>query len=62
MIYAKDDEAVSPSVSAGVAATLLAEVVQATGDSHSYGFYSDKTDVLNTVVNGVASFFLKTLK
>ena len=62
VIYAKDDEAVSPSVSAGVAATLLAEVVQATGDSHSYGFYSDKTDVLNTVVNGVASFFLKTLK
>ncbi len=62
VIYAKDDEAVSPSVSAGVAAELLAEVVQATGDSHSYGFYSDKTDVLNTVVNGVASFFLKTLK
>lgn len=62
VIYAKDDEAVSPSVSANVAAELLAEVVQATGDSHSYGFYSDKTDVLNTVVNGVASFFLKTLK
>ena len=62
VIYAGDDTAVSPSVSAAVAETLKAEVVDATGDGHSYGFYSDKTDVLNAVTTGVADFFAKTLQ
>ena len=62
VIYSQDDTVVSPSVSAAVAETLKAEVVEATGDGHSYGFYSDKTDVLNTVVKGIADFFGKTLK
>ncbi len=62
VIYAGDDTAVSPSVSAAVAETLKAEVVDATGDGHSYGFYSDKTDVLNSVTTGVADFFAKTLQ
>lgn len=62
VIYSQDDTVVSPSVSAAVAETLKAEVVEATGDGHSYGFYSDKTDVLNTVVTGIADFFGKTLQ
>ncbi|MDD3920993.1 MAG: alpha/beta fold hydrolase [Eubacteriales bacterium] len=57
VIYSLDDEAVSPSVSAEAAAKLLAEVVHATGDGHSYGFYSDQTEVLNTVVNALTGFF-----
>lgn len=61
VIYASDDEAVSPAVSAAVAEVLDAEVVDATGDGHSYGFYSDKTDVLNTVASGAADFFAASL-
>lgn len=61
VIYATDDEAVSPAVSEEVANVLNAEVVDATGDGHSYGFYSDKTDVLNTVANGAADFFAASL-
>lgn len=61
VVYATDDEAVSPSVSEGVAEALGSEVVEASGDGHSYGFYSDMTDVLNTVVSGVADFFAASL-
>jgi dipeptidyl aminopeptidase/acylaminoacyl peptidase len=57
VIYAEDDEAVSPAVSKAVADALHADVVDATGDGHSYGFYSDKVDVLNTVVGATADFF-----
>ena len=62
VIYSTDDTVVSPTVSAAVAETLKAEVVDATGDGHSYGFYSDKTTVLDAVTNGVADFFAKTLQ
>ncbi len=62
VIYAEDDTVVPPiEVSQKVADALGAEVVKATGDGHSYGFYSDKTDVLNTVVGGTADFFAKAL-
>lgn len=57
VIYAADDEAVSPSVSEAVAQAMSAEMIDATGDGHSYGFYSDKTEVLDTVANGTADFF-----
>lgn len=57
VIYAQDDEAVAPFVSQGVADVFGSAVLDATGDGHSYGFYSDKTEVLNTVVNGTADFF-----
>ena len=57
VIFAQDDEAVAPFVSQGVADILGAAVIDATGDGHSYGFYSDKTDVLNTVAKGTADFF-----
>ncbi|MDR0435584.1 MAG: alpha/beta hydrolase [Propionibacteriaceae bacterium] len=62
VIYADDDEAVSPSISQAVAAAFGSEVVTATGDGHSYGFYSEKTDVLNTVANSAAQFFAINLK
>jgi dienelactone hydrolase len=62
VIYADDDEAVSPSVSQAVADAFGATVVKATGDGHSYGFYSDKVDVLNTVANSTAQFFATALK
>lgn len=57
VIYAQDDEAVAPFVSQAVADVFGSAVIDATGDGHSYGFYSDKTDVLNTVANSAADFF-----
>ncbi len=59
VMYADDDPVVTADVSKGVAAAFgdNATLIDATGDSHSYGFYSEKTDVLNTVVNGTADFF-----
>jgi pimeloyl-ACP methyl ester carboxylesterase len=62
VIFGQDDNAVSPSVSQAVADTFGAissgsTIVDATGDTHSYGFYSDQTDILNTVVNAVADCF-----
>lgn len=57
VIYAVDDEAVSPSVSTAVAEALNAQVVVTPADGHSYGFYSDKDIVLTLVKTAVAGFF-----
>lgn len=57
VIWAVDDEAVSPSVSANVAAALNANIVNTPEDGHSYGFYSEKTAVLNEVAYSTAAFF-----
>lgn len=62
VIFAQEDEAVSPKVSEDVAALFDATVLDASGDGHSYGFYSDKTEVLDTVVNGAADFFADAFK
>ena len=57
VIYAKDDQAVAPSVSQAVAAAFKADVAVTPNDGHSYGFYSDQTQVLYKVVNFVQRFF-----
>ncbi|MGI5888354.1 MAG: alpha/beta hydrolase family protein [Oscillospiraceae bacterium] len=57
VIHALDDEAVSPSVSLNVAEKLGSQLVQTPEDGHSYGFYSDKTAILNEVVYSVDAFF-----
>ncbi len=62
VIWGTDDEAVSPSVSAAVAEALNAETVEATGEGHGYGFYSEDDTVRNTVANAVAFFFAANLK
>jgi dienelactone hydrolase len=62
VIYGADDEAVSPSVSQAVADAFGVSATDATGDGHSYGFYSDKTDVLNTVAGGAAELFAEALR
>lgn len=62
VIWGTDDEAVSPSVSAAVAEALNATTVEATGEGHGYGFYSEDDTVRNTVANAVASFFAENLK
>lgn len=60
VLYAADDEAVSPAVSAAVAEALGAATIDASGDGHSYGFYSDRADVLDTVASGTADFFAES--
>lgn len=62
VVYAVDDEAVSPSVSQAVAEKFGAQTVVIPEDGHSYGFYSDKTEILAKVANAVADFFANLLK
>jgi len=57
VFYGEDDPSVNPAISQGVADALKAEVVIVTGDAHSYGFYSDKVDILNTIACNAAEFF-----
>ena len=61
VIYATDDAAVSVSVSQNVADLFRAKVVNTTADGHSYGFYSDRTDMLTIVVDATANFFAENL-
>ena len=62
VIYAVDDEAVSPEVSQAAADALGAQVITTPEDGHGYGFYSDKTEILTTVTDGAANFFAENLK
>ena len=62
VVWGQDDEAVSPSVSASVAEALNAQTVDATGEGHGYGFYSEDDTVRNMVANAVADFFAANLK
>ena len=57
VFYGEDDPSVNPAVSQGVADALGAEVTLVTGDQHSYGFYSDRADILGAIADGAAEFF-----
>lgn len=58
VFYGEDDPSVNPAVSQGVADALKAQVCVVTGDQHSYGFYSDKVDIINAIANRSAEFFV----
>ncbi len=57
VFYGEDDPSVNPAVSQGVADALKAQVCVVTGDQHSYGFYSDKVEIINTIACRTAEFF-----
>ena len=57
VIYATDDEAVSPSVSQGVADAFACPVYNTYTAGHSYSFYSDDPVVCATVNNNSIAFF-----
>ena len=63
VICGSDDEAVNPeTVSKVVADKLNAEVVDASGEGHGYGFYTEDDDtVRNLVANTAADFFAEHL-
>lgn len=62
VIWGDDDEAVAPSISANTASVLGSETINATGEGHGYGFYSDNPELLGTVTGGTADFFAANLK
>ena len=57
VFFGKDDPVVSHAVVCRVAKVLSAPAVDVSGDLHSYGFYSDRKDILNTIVEKTAAFF-----
>lgn len=59
VIYSEDDAVVNSLVSKCEAAKLGANLVEVTGDSHSYGFYSDKTELRQSVVNAAVETFIQ---
>ena len=62
VIYAADDEVVDPVASQYMADTFGCDVIMGTGNSHSYGFYSEDMDIRNEVVYGASTFFTLNLK
>ena len=63
VICGADDEAVNPeTVSKVVAKKLNAQVIDATGEGHGYGFYTEDDDTVRLkVANAAADFFAKHL-
>ena len=57
VLYSEDDAVVNPLVSKSEAKKLGATAVAVTGDSHSYGFYTDRTDIKMAVVNETVATF-----
>ena len=63
VIYSADDAVIDPAASQYVVDTFGCGVIMATGNSHSYGFYSeDNMDIRNAVVYGASTFFALNLK
>ncbi len=62
VIWGQDDESVHPFVPAHVAACLHAQTLDATGEGHGYGFYSEDDTVRNLVASSAADFFAANLK
>lgn len=57
VVYATNDEAVSPKVSADVAAAFGSAVVNTYADGHSYSFYGKTPYTVNTVNESSVNFF-----
>lgn len=57
VLYSEDDVVVNPLVSKSAAEKLEAKVVEVTGDSHSYGFYSDRIDIKQAIIDATVDTF-----
>lgn len=62
VIWATNDEAVSPSVSSAVATTLGSATLNTYADGHSYSFYGTTEYTISTVDNGSINYFVNELK
>lgn len=62
VVWAADDVVVPPAISQKAAAAYGAPLVEITGDGHSYGFYSDRRDVLDRLIACETDFFSRSLR
>ena len=60
VIYGEDDFVVSPEVSKATAAALGSVLLDVTGDTHSYSFYSDNPEIRSAILDGTVGLFLDT--
>lgn len=61
VIWAEDDYIVQPHVSAHTAQMLGAEIYDATGKGHGYGFFLDEDPLRERIAGAIAGFFAKYL-
>jgi len=59
VIYGEDDFVVSPEVSKAAAEAAGAQLLDVTGDTHSYSFYSDSPDIRSAILDGTVKTFVK---
>ncbi len=59
VIYGEDDYVVDPMVSKATAEALGCSVLDVTGDTHSYSFYSDSPDIRSAIIAGTVDTFRK---
>lgn len=62
VIWATDDEVISAETIEHVKAVFNVEVIDATGEGHGYGFYSEGDAVRKHVAQSAADFFANHLK
>lgn len=62
VIYGEDDNTVAPEISKRAVEVFNAKVLDVTGDTHSYSFYSDKPEIRSAIVVNTVNLFLETFK
>lgn len=62
VIYGQDDNTVDPAISQKAADAFNAKVLDVTGDTHSYSFYSDKPEIRSAIVVNTVNLFLDAFK
>ncbi|MPM48764.1 hypothetical protein SDC9_95491 [bioreactor metagenome] len=62
VIYGQDDNTVDPAISQKAAVAFNAKVLDVTGDTHSYSFYSDKPQIRSAIVVNTVNLFLDAFK
>lgn len=62
VIFGEDDFVVSPAVSKATAEALGCPVLDVTGDTHSYSFYSDSPEIRSAILEGTIMTFVKAFK
>jgi len=62
VIYGQDDNTVDPAISQKAADAFNAKVLDVTGDTHSYSFYSDMPQIRSAIVVNTVNLFLDAFK
>lgn len=62
VIFGQDDNTVDPAISQKAADAFNAKVLDVTGDTHSYSFYSDMPQIRSAIVVNTVNLFLDSFK